>query len=87
MGMDSVEILMKVEKAFGIEITQEEVDQIITVGDLHDAVWKQLNTVKGTETTKTQMESTINQIIAEISGVDLEEVTRNKKICDDLGID
>ena len=42
MGMDSIEILMKVEESFGIKIPDREAEQILTVGDFHDAVWRQL---------------------------------------------
>lgn len=40
MGLDSVEILMKVEKTFAISIPDEEAQKIRTVGDFHQAVWK-----------------------------------------------
>ena len=43
MGMDSIEILMKVEDTFGIKIPDREAEQILTVGDFHDAVWRHLS--------------------------------------------
>jgi len=42
MGLDSVEILMKVEDTFGIKIPNREAEQILTVGDFHNVVWKRL---------------------------------------------
>ena len=42
MGMDGIEILMKVEDSFGIKIPDREAEQILTVGDFHDAVWRHL---------------------------------------------
>ena len=42
MGLDSVELLLEVEKAFGINIPDQEAEQIITVGDFHNAVWTHL---------------------------------------------
>lgn len=41
MGLDSIEILMKVEKTFGIEVPDKDAEKIFTIGDFHDAVWKQ----------------------------------------------
>lgn len=43
MGLDSVEILLKVEDCFGIRIPDQEAQQIVTVGDFHNAVWRQLS--------------------------------------------
>jgi acyl carrier protein len=43
MGLDSVEILMKVEDTFGIKIPDSEAEQILTVGDFYNAVWRHLS--------------------------------------------
>lgn len=42
MGLDSVEILIEVEHAFGIKIPDSEAEKIITVGDFHNSVWRHL---------------------------------------------
>src|SRR5689334_1009717 len=42
MGLDSVELVIKVEKAFGINIPDEEAETLYTVGLLQDCVWKHL---------------------------------------------
>lgn len=42
MGLDSIEILMEVEDTFGIKIPDREAEQILTVGDFHNAVWRHL---------------------------------------------
>jgi hypothetical protein len=39
MGLDSVELLVEVEKTFGIEIPDLEAEKIVTVGDFYEAVW------------------------------------------------
>ncbi len=43
MGLDSIEILMKVEDTFGIKIPDQEAEKILTVGDFHNAVWRHLS--------------------------------------------
>jgi acyl carrier protein len=43
MGLDSVEILMKVENTFGIRIPNQEAQHILTVRDLHDTAWRQFS--------------------------------------------
>jgi acyl carrier protein len=40
MGLDSVEILVNVENAFGITIANFEAEKIVTVGDIHAIVWR-----------------------------------------------
>ena len=40
MGLDSVEILVNVENAFGITISNYEAEKISTVGDIHNVVWR-----------------------------------------------
>jgi acyl carrier protein len=40
MGLDSVEILVNVENAFGITIANFEAEKITTVGDIHSIVWR-----------------------------------------------
>jgi len=42
MGLDSVELIMKVEKTFNIQIPDQEAEKILTVGDLHQVVWQHL---------------------------------------------
>lgn len=43
MGLDSVEILMKIENTFGIQIPNWEAEKILTVGDFYEAVWRHLS--------------------------------------------
>jgi acyl carrier protein len=40
MGLDSVELIVKAEKAFGIVIPDQEAEKIITVADFHNTVWR-----------------------------------------------
>lgn len=40
MGLDSVEIVVDIENAFGIQIPGREAEKIITVGDFHNVVWE-----------------------------------------------
>jgi acyl carrier protein len=42
MGLDSVEILVNVENAFGITISNYEAEKIATVRDIHNLVWRTL---------------------------------------------
>ncbi len=54
MGLDSVEILVRVEEYFGISIPDREAEKILTVQDFADCVFTKV-TVNPTEKCKSQM--------------------------------
>jgi acyl carrier protein len=75
MGLDSVEILMKVEETFGISIPDEEAQKIVTIGDFHNAVWRHLNG-KQSNTCKTQhLFYTLRKSIADEFGYSPQQLT------------
>jgi hypothetical protein len=75
MGLDSVEILMKVENTFGISIPDEEAEKILTVGDFHDSVWRHL-TGKHSDKCKSQhLFYTLRKSFADSFGCSPREVT------------
>lgn len=43
MGLDAVEIVMRVEKTFAIEIKDAEAEDLSTVGDMHELVWSKID--------------------------------------------
>ena len=45
MGLDTVELVMQVEKHFGIDIPDSEASELVTVGMLHSWVVAELNRV------------------------------------------
>jgi acyl carrier protein len=53
MGLDSVEILVNVENAFGITISNYEAEKIATVGDIHQLVWR---TLQGRQSMRCKMQ-------------------------------
>lgn len=53
MGLDTVELLMEVEKTFGIHIPDREAEQIRTVGDFYEVVWQHIG-AKETDKCKSQ---------------------------------
>lgn len=43
MGLDSVDLLVKIEKTFSISISDHEAEEIEAVGELHNTVWRKLD--------------------------------------------
>jgi Acyl carrier protein len=43
MGLDAVEIVMRIEKTFAIKIDDAEAEAIRTVGDMYEIVWREID--------------------------------------------
>lgn len=84
MGLDTVDLLMKVEDHFSISIPDVEAENIVTVQHYYDTVAKHLN-AKPDEIPAIQ--AAINTIIADYVGLDLAEIEPHKSITSDLGLD
>lgn len=88
MGLDFVELVMTIEEHFGISIPDQEAETITTVGDYHRVVWEhmQRDPVKAI-VPREEIAVTINKIIMDFAGLDPHEVTPEKSITTDLGLD
>lgn len=42
MGLDGIELIMEIERAFEISIPDQEAEKLITVGDIHNCVWNHI---------------------------------------------
>ena len=87
MGLDSVDIVIRIEKELNIAIPNGEASQIFTVGDLHEIAWRHLLKSDNNTKCREEMEFIINDIVADVSGADLPQITPEKRLADDLGID
>ena len=84
MGLDGVELIMEVEKAFTIQIPDREAENILTVGDLYNSVW---NHVEKEGADRKAIETKINQVIVDTLGVSLKKISPEKGFIDDFGVD
>lgn len=84
MGLDTVELLMKVEEHFAISIPDPEAERIATVQDYYDTVARHL-AAKPAEVSAIQ--GAINALIADHAGLDPTEIEPRKSITNDLGLD
>ena len=89
MGLDSVELVMAFEAEFGIEFSDAEAEQIVTVGDAHYGILRQLyKRVQDPDTIDTDdVWERVQRIIQEHIGVDLKKITPEARFIDDLGVD
>ena len=100
MGLDGVEILMNIEKAFNISIEDEEAQEIETVSDLYDCVLRKINRAdikkclenkemineEQKSWTDSQVFKIVQQIISDQIATPVDEITGNARLVDDLGI-
>lgn len=86
MGLDSVELVMRIEDEFGVEMSNAEAEKIMLAGDLHAFVMKALSH-KGEQADEAQVWSRVREIIVEQLGVRPEEVTPTAHFIRDLGMD
>lgn len=86
MGLDSVELIMAVEGHFDIEIDNEDAATLATCGKLSDHIVKLWRANGDLRPAEEIWEQTV-QIIVERLGVKPEEVTREAKFIEDLGMD
>ena len=86
MGLDTVELVIRVEKEFDIEIPNADAARLVTVGDLHGYVVGTLRLQGRIESRDTVYEQ-LRDIICEQLGVKAEVAIPSAHFVDDLGAD
>ena len=87
MGLDTVELILAVEREFQIEIANEVASQIATVGDLHECVLRELARQRAITADRTQTFEKVRGIICDQLGIDPRHVRPEAHIVFDLGAD
>jgi acyl carrier protein len=86
MGLDIVELVMRVEEEFDVDIPDKVQETILTVGDLADAVAAELTRL-GRPADPNDIFGRVKKLTVERAEVKPEKVTRDAKFVDDLGMD
>ena len=90
MGLDSVELVMAIEKQFDLEIPDAEARTMLTVGDMYDFVYRTLASrareTGATPPNEAQLWSDVLDIIVEETGVERRKLVRNARFVADLGV-
>lgn len=86
MGLDTVELVMAVEKRFSIDIVDKDAAQLTTVGQLHQYVVEQLSR-QSSPLKQNEVYAILADLICHQLGVKREEVTPDARFVDDLGAD
>ena len=86
MGMDSVELVMKVEEEFDLIITDDEAERIRTVGDFHDYIVASL-LKNGRDADVQRVFEKLRDIICDQLGIKPEQVVPSARFVEDLRMD
>jgi acyl carrier protein len=86
MGLDSVELVIRVEKEFAIEIPDADAPALTTVGHLHAYVVEALRHQGRIESADSVYDQ-LRDIICHQLGVKEAEVVPSARFVDDLGVD
>jgi acyl carrier protein len=86
MGLDTVELIMDIEKHFGIDIPNEDAEKLSKVGDMHEYVYAALKR-DGREIEYTEVFDQVKTIVVRNSGVDPSHVQSETDVVRDLGMD
>jgi len=87
MGLDTVELIMKVEEQFGIEIPNPEAAKLETVGLLHGYIVEELSRLGRFNGDRDGVYAQLRDLICDQLGVEPEEVMPSARFVDDLGAD
>jgi acyl carrier protein len=86
MGLDTVELVIRVEKEFDIEIPNADAARLVTVGDLQAYVVGVLRR-QGQIESADSVDARLRDIICDQLGVEPDDVVPSARFVDDLGAD
>ena len=84
MGLDTVDLIFKIEEHFKLPIPDQEAEKMETIRHVCDYISKLSN---ADSERKVQIEQEILNIVADHSGVDIKKLWLDMSISRDLGLD
>lgn len=85
MGLDTVELLWDAEKHFGVSISQEQAEDIVTVEQFAQVLW-QLQQHSNSALSYGQVLTQLQTLIADRFDIPIERITPTARIIADLGL-
>ena len=87
MGLDTVELVLAVEKRFSITIPNDAAARLATVGQMHQFIVERLQHERPRELDRDEVYSILTEVICHQLGVRREDVTPEAHFVYDLGAD
>lgn len=85
MGLDSVELVMAIEKEFGIEIPDSDAGSMYTVGDVYE--WLKVRVATSNRDTDEEVWNRLVQVFVRQTNARPDEIRPEASITRDLGVD
>tara|TARA_Y100001001_G_scaffold121144_1_gene119222 strand:+ start:262 stop:525 length:264 start_codon:yes stop_codon:yes gene_type:complete len=85
MGLDTVEIVLWAEEKFGVEMPDEEVTNICTVGEFANYIASKVNAEKGTNISFKEVMPDLLDVLESDYSVPRHKVTLDSRFVQDLG--
>jgi acyl carrier protein len=82
MGLDTVELIYKIEEHFKLPIPDQEAEKMVTIRDILNYLIKIANA-----DSKSHIEQELLMIISDHAGVDVKDLWLDMSITSDLGLD
>jgi acyl carrier protein len=86
MGLDTVELVMAIEKEFGIEISNADAARLAILGDISDHIVAALRQ-RAENPDESQIWQRLSALVVTQLGVRPEQITRATHVVKDLGAD
>jgi acyl carrier protein len=84
MGLDTVDLIVRIETYLSISIPDRQAEKIVTVQDICAIVFKLLPT---SDIDRVEIENAVKTIISDHTGLKISEMDLHKSITSDLGLD
>jgi acyl carrier protein len=82
MGLDTVDLIHKIEEHFKLPIPDQEAEKMVTIRDIHNYLYKIADS-----DSKSLIEQELLMIISDHAGVDIKDLWLDMSITEDLGLD
>ena len=94
MGLDSVELILEAEEAFGISLADDEMVKTLTVGQFYEAIMRELPSpekkfclsAEVADHDRNEVWESVRILVADQLGVELEKITKESRFVADLGM-
>ena len=85
MGLETVELVMDAEAAFGVKLPDEECSNVYTVGEFYELILRHISAQSSQScVNREEVWRAVLALVSDQFGVDIKELTANTRFVEDL---